>query len=87
MLQPAGCTRSKFVCAAPTMLAIAAARRHCPVGALGYEHMFVEDLSKLSGDELERQLAEQAAHVDAGLCRLVELAGECERRGRGRGLG
>jgi hypothetical protein len=43
--------------------------------------MFVqEDLSRLSKDELEQELAAQAAHVDAGLCRLVELAAECERR-------
>src|SRR4051794_38134095 len=39
-----------------------------------------EDLSALSNDELEAELAAQAAHVDAGLCRLVELAAECERR-------
>jgi Domain of unknown function (DUF222)/HNH endonuclease len=43
--------------------------------------MFVEeDLSALSEDELERELAEQAARIDAGLCRLVGLAAECERR-------
>jgi hypothetical protein len=42
--------------------------------------MFVEELSGLSEDELERELREQAAHVDAGLCRLVELASESERR-------
>jgi hypothetical protein len=39
--------------------------------------MFVEDLSE---EQLEQELAAQAAHVDAGLCRLVELAAECERR-------
>jgi hypothetical protein len=42
--------------------------------------MFGEDVSALSGEELERELREQAAHVDAGVCRLVELAWECERR-------
>jgi Domain of unknown function (DUF222)/HNH endonuclease len=42
--------------------------------------MFVEDPSVLSKEELERELREQAAHVDAGLCRLVELAAECEER-------
>jgi hypothetical protein len=35
---------------------------------------------ELSPDELEAALAAQAAHVDAGLCRLLELAEECERR-------
>jgi hypothetical protein len=39
-----------------------------------------EDLSALSAEQLEEELAAQAAHVDAGLCRLVELAAECERR-------
>src|SRR3954469_13685756 len=39
-----------------------------------------EDLSALSREALEEELAAQAAHVDAGLCRLVELAAECERR-------
>ena len=34
----------------------------------------------LSKAELEAELAAQAAHVDAGLSRLVELAAECERR-------
>jgi Domain of unknown function (DUF222)/HNH endonuclease len=42
--------------------------------------MFAEDLSTLPEEELERQLLEQAAHVDAGLCRLVLLAAECEQR-------
>jgi hypothetical protein len=42
--------------------------------------MFVEELSGLSKQELESELAEQAARVDAGLCRLVELVAECERR-------
>ena len=42
--------------------------------------MFAEDLSVLSREELERELRVQAAHVDAGLCRLVELAAECEQR-------
>src|SRR5262245_57560357 len=52
-----------------------------PAGCLRYEHMFVdEDLSAFSEEELERELAEQAARVDAGLCRLVGLAAECERR-------
>jgi hypothetical protein len=52
-----------------------------PAGWLVYEHMFVEDdLAAFSEEELERELAEQAARVDAGLCRLVGLAAECERR-------
>src|SRR5262249_48824212 len=51
-----------------------------PAAALVYEHMFVEDPSVLSKEELERELLEQAAHVDAALCRLVELADECEAR-------
>jgi hypothetical protein len=42
--------------------------------------MFGEDVSVLSREELERELREQAAHVDAGVCRLLELAAECERR-------
>ena len=43
--------------------------------------MFVDqDLSTLPKEQLEQELAAQAAHVDAGLCRLVELAAECERR-------
>jgi hypothetical protein len=43
--------------------------------------MFVnEDLSALSKEQLEQELAAHAAHVDAGLCRLVELAAECKRR-------
>jgi uncharacterized protein DUF222/HNH endonuclease len=42
--------------------------------------MFVEELATLSKAELEAELAEQAAHVDAGLCRLVELVAECDRR-------
>jgi hypothetical protein len=42
--------------------------------------MFVEDASRFSEEDLERELREQAAHVDAGLCRLVELAAECEQR-------
>src|SRR5436309_12608649 len=42
--------------------------------------MFVEDPSSLSEEQLEEELAAQAAHVDAGLCRLLELAAECERR-------
>jgi hypothetical protein len=41
--------------------------------------MFV-DASRLSKEELERELREQAAHVDAALCRLTELAAECEER-------
>ncbi len=43
------------------------------------------DLEALPFDELDRELAEQAAHVDAGLCRLLELAGELERRSAWRG--
>src|SRR5213593_2856792 len=42
--------------------------------------MFVEDLSGLSPEQLEEELATQAAHIDAGLCRYLELAAECERR-------
>src|SRR5207237_10042709 len=45
------------------------------------EHMFVQDdPSALSEAELEEELAAQAAHIDAGLCRLLDLAAECERR-------
>src|SRR5436190_21534030 len=62
-----------------------AARRHRPALRVVYEHMFAktpapEDLSELSEGHLEEELAAQAAHVDAGLSRLVELAAECERR-------
>jgi hypothetical protein len=39
-----------------------------------------ESLESLSFDELEAELSAQAAHVDAGLARLLELVGECERR-------
>jgi len=39
-----------------------------------------EDLSVLSEEQLEEELAAQAAHVDAGLCRLLEVVAECERR-------
>jgi uncharacterized protein DUF222/HNH endonuclease len=49
-----------------------------PAGAVAYEHMFVR--SELSREELERELRQQAAHVDAALCRLTELAAECEER-------
>jgi hypothetical protein len=42
--------------------------------------MFAGELSGLSKQELERELAEQAARVDAGLCRLLELVAECEQR-------
>jgi hypothetical protein len=42
--------------------------------------MFVEETSGLSKEELERELREQAAHVDAALCRLLELEAECEQR-------
>jgi hypothetical protein len=35
---------------------------------------------ELSQEELESELAAQAAHVDAGLCRLLELVNEAERR-------
>ena len=57
-----------------------------PTTGLLYEHMFVtrrigaEDLAGLSDDELEEEVAAQAASLDAGLCRFVELAAECERR-------
>ena len=37
-------------------------------------------MASLTEEQLEQELAEQAAHVDAGLCRLLELAAECERR-------
>jgi hypothetical protein len=39
--------------------------------------MFVKELT---AEELEAELAAQAAHVDAGLCRLLELVEESERR-------
>src|SRR5262245_11504319 len=42
--------------------------------------MFDDGLSAKSEQELERELREQAAHVDAALCRLTELAAECEER-------
>jgi len=42
----------------------------------------VHDLSRLSPDQLEEELAAQAAHVNAGMARLLELVGECERRKR-----
>ena len=43
--------------------------------------MFASDqIASLSEEQLESALAEQAAHVDAGLCRLLELTAECERR-------
>jgi hypothetical protein len=42
--------------------------------------MFVEELSAVSKQELERELCEQVAHVDAALCRLIELEAECESR-------
>jgi len=42
--------------------------------------MFVEHASALSKEALERELREQAAHVDAALCRLVELVAECGER-------
>jgi hypothetical protein len=34
----------------------------------------------LSNEQLQDELAAQAAHVDAGLCRLLELVAECKRR-------
>jgi hypothetical protein len=43
--------------------------------------MFVEETTtSLTDEQLEQALREQAAHVDAGVCRLLELAAECERR-------
>jgi hypothetical protein len=42
--------------------------------------MFVQDRSASPKEELERELCEQVAHVDAALCRLIELEAECERR-------
>jgi Domain of unknown function (DUF222)/HNH endonuclease len=51
-----------------------------PAARVAYEQMFDQDSSALSKEELERELAEQAAHVDAALCRLVELAAVCEER-------
>jgi hypothetical protein len=44
--------------------------------------MFVEaeECSTLSQEQLEDELAAQAAHVEAGVCRLLELVAECERR-------
>jgi len=42
--------------------------------------MFVEDLAELPQEQLVEAVAAQAARVDAELCRLVELAAECERR-------
>jgi hypothetical protein len=43
--------------------------------------MFVEEATpSLTDEQLEQALREQAAHVDAGVCRLLELAAECERR-------
>jgi len=43
--------------------------------------MFVHhETASLTEEQLEQELAEQAAHLDAGLCRLLELTAECERR-------
>jgi hypothetical protein len=42
--------------------------------------MFVEKRLASAKEELERELCEQVAHVDAALCRLIELEAECERR-------
>jgi len=39
-----------------------------------------EDAPALAPEALEEELAAQAAHVEAGLCRLLELVAECERR-------
>jgi hypothetical protein len=39
------------------------------------------DLSALSLDELERELATLASHLYAGTCRWLELVGELDRRG------
>lgn len=39
------------------------------------------DLSELSPDELEEELASWAAHLAAGMCRWLELVGELDRRG------
>jgi len=36
-----------------------------------------DDLSK---EELVHEVVAQAAHVDAGLCRFVQLAAECKQR-------
>ena len=41
-----------------------------------------EDLSQLSPEQLEQELAAQAAHVNAGTARLLALVGECGRRQR-----
>src|SRR5215468_5831509 len=47
-----------------------------PAGSLVYERMFDE----LSSDQLVEELAAQAAHVSAGIARLVELATACGER-------
>jgi plasmid stabilization system protein ParE len=50
--------------------------------------MFVEETTtSLTDEQLEQALREQAAHVDAGVCRLLELAAECERRSQWAGEG
>src|SRR5258705_2021196 len=50
--------------------------------------MFVEtQTASLTDEQLEQALTEQAAYLDAALCRLLELAAECERRSSWRGDG
>ena len=38
-------------------------------------------IADCSLEELKDELAAHAAHMSAGMCRYLELVGECERRG------
>ena len=44
-------------------------------------------IADCSLEELKDELAAHAAHMSAGMCRYLELVGECDRRGACAGLG
>jgi hypothetical protein len=41
----------------------------------------MSSIAELSLNALEDELAAHAAHMSAGMCRHLELVGECDRRG------
>ena len=43
----------------------------------------MSQIAELPLDDLKDELAAQAAHMSAGMCRYLELVGECDRRGTG----
>ena len=46
-----------------------------------FSYMATQDVTALSVEELEDELATLASHLYAGTCRWLELVGEIDRRG------